>query len=180
MDKRQELLRQAITTIPNYPKPGVQFRDITSLLEQPEALAEAAAGLVEAFAGANVNKIVAIEARGFIFGSILAHQLGLGLVLARKPGKLPRATHSQAYCLEYGEDTLHIHSGALSCGDRVLLIDDLIATGGTAQAVVRLVKTMGAVVTHAGFVVALPELGGVEQLKQAGVKTVYLLEYKGL
>ncbi|MDO3385675.1 adenine phosphoribosyltransferase [Gilvimarinus sp. SDUM040013] len=172
-----EKIRNAITTIANFPKPGIQFRDITSLLECPEASRLTVEKLGHKCIDIDCNKIVAIEARGFIFGATLAQELSVPLVLARKPGKLPRATLQQQYKLEYGQDTLHIHRDSLQEGDRVLIIDDLIATGGTALAVVKLVEQVGAQVTHACFVVALPELGGVSRLQKAGVRVDYLLEY---
>ncbi len=158
-----------IRTIPDYPKPGIQFRDITTLLQDKRGFSAAVETLSQHYAGQEFDKIVAMEARGFIIGAALAVNLGIGFVPARKPGKLPWSTISQSYALEYGMDTLEMHEDAIQPGQRILLVDDLIATGGTALAVVALVRQMGGVIEHAAFVVDLPELGGMQRLAAAGV-----------
>lgn len=174
-----DLIRRSITTIADYPKAGIQFRDITSLLEDPAALNAVIEAMLSKLDDTPFDKVLALEARGFPFGAILAHRLGLGLVLARKPGKLPRAVYREAYALEYGEDALEIHQSALEPGDRVLLVDDLLATGGTALAAFALARKAGATVSRACFVVALPELNGLVALKQVGIEADYLVEYDG-
>lgn len=172
-------LEQAITTISDYPTPGVKFRDITSLVENPQAFAEACEQLAAPFADAGIQKVLAIEARGFVFGGAVAVALGAGMVMARKPGKLPRKVIAQTYELEYGKDMLCLHVDAIKPGERVLLLDDLIATGGTAMAATDLAQKLGAEVVAAGFVVALPELGGLERLQSRNIQTHALLEYEG-
>lgn len=173
------ILKQTITTIPDYPKPGVQFRDISSLLENSAAFALACDRLAAPFVDAGIDKVVALEARGFVFGGVVAKSLGAGLVMARKPGKLPRHALSETYQLEYGENTLSIHADALAAGERVLIVDDLIATGGTVLAAAKLIERLGAEAVAAAFVVALPQLGGVACLKERHIQTHTLLEYDG-
>ncbi|BFM20743.1 adenine phosphoribosyltransferase [Gilvimarinus japonicus] len=172
-------LKATITTIPDYPKPGINFRDVTSLLQVPEALRETIRLMCEPYRDSGIDKIVAIEARGFVFGAAMALELGCGLVLARKPGKLPRATRAAAYTLEYGENTLHIHTDAIHAGERVLLVDDLIATGGTAEATVELIKGVEAILVGAAFAVALVDLPGLAKLSALSVKAHHVIEFEG-
>jgi adenine phosphoribosyltransferase len=168
-----------IRTIPDYPKPGILFRDITTLLGDARAFRRAIDELVQPYAGAKIDKIAGIEARGFILGGAVAHQLSAGFVPIRKKGKLPHATLSVAYSLEYGIDEMEIHEDALVKGERVLLVDDLIATGGTAEGAVKLLRQAGADVVAAVFVIDLPELGGAEKLKALGVSVRTLIAFDG-
>ena len=172
-------LRDAIRTIPDYPEPGIMFRDITTLLGDARAFRQAVDELVQPFAGTKVDKVAGIEARGFILGGAAAHQLSAGFVPLRKKGKLPHRTMSVEYALEYGVDAMEIHHDACAGGDRVLLIDDLIATGGTAEAAVKLLRQAGAEVVAACFVVDLPELGGAERLRAMGVAVSTLIAFEG-
>lgn len=168
-----------IRTLPDYPKAGIQFRDITTLLKDATAFNAVIDALAERYADVALDKVVAIEARGFIIGAALASKLQLGFVPVRKPGKLPAATLSQAYALEYGEDALAVHVDALTAEERILLVDDLIATGGTACAAVTLIRQLGAVVTQAAFVIDLPALGGMQHLQAAGVQGFALCQFEG-
>ena len=170
-----EQLKQVIRDIPDFPKPGVLFRDITPLLANTETLQLAVKGLVEPFRTAGITAIAAMEARGFIFGGLAADELGTGFVPLRKPGKLPYQTISESYELEYGMASLEVHTDALNENDRVLLIDDLIATGGTALAGCRLVERLGATVAGCAFVIELDALNGREVL--AGYRLHSLLHY---
>ena len=172
-------LKSAIRTIPDYPKPGVQFRDITTLLGDARAFRRAVDELVHPVAGTKVDKVAGIEARGFILGGAVAHQLSAGFVPIRKKGKLPHQTVSIAYSLEYGVDAMEIHADAIGQEGRVLLIDDLIATGGTAVAAVNLLRQIGASVTAACFVVDLPDLGGAARLREMGVSVRTLMSFEG-
>lgn len=172
-------IKASIKTIPDYPKAGIQFRDVTSLIENGEAFRQAVIALAAPYQNKNITKIVGAEARGFIFGAAVANILGCGFVLARKPNKLPRATVSQAYQLEYGEDELHIHQDALNAKDNVLLIDDLIATGGTIEACAKLVRQLGATVEDAAFVIALPDLGGEAKLTAMNIQSYSLVSFEG-
>src|SRR5579875_4033989 len=158
-------LRDAIRTIPDHPKPGIMFRDITTLLGDARAFRRAVDEMVQPFAGQKIDKVAGIEARGFILGGAVAHQLSAGFVPLRKKGKLPHATVSVAYSLEYGVDEMEMHADALMQGERVLLVDDLIATGGTAEGAVKLLRGAGAEVVAAVFVIDLPDLGGADKLK---------------
>ncbi len=172
-------LRDSIRTIPDYPKPGIMFRDITTLLGDARAFREAVDALVQPLAGQRVHKVAGIEARGFILGGALAHQLCAGFVPLRKKGKLPHRTVSVEYALEYGVDTMEMHHDAVAQGERVVLVDDLIATGGTAEAAVKLLRGGGAEILGAFFVVDLPGLGGAERLRRAGVEVTTLVEFDG-
>ncbi|MDI4664315.1 adenine phosphoribosyltransferase [Xanthobacter autotrophicus] len=169
----------SIRTIPNYPKPGILFRDITTLLGDARAFRRAVDELVQPWAGSKIDKVAGIEARGFILGGAVAHQLSAGFVPIRKKGKLPHQTVRMAYALEYGEDEIEMHVDAIAPGERVLLVDDLIATGGTATGAVKLLKTCGAVVEAACFIVDLPDLGGADKLRQAGVSVRTLVAFPG-
>jgi adenine phosphoribosyltransferase len=172
-------LQDAIRTIPDYPKPGILFRDITTLLGDARAFAEAVDRLAEAYVGVHIDKVAGIEARGFILGGAVAHKLGAGFVPLRKKGKLPHATHAVEYALEYGTDIIEMHVDAVEAGQRVLIIDDLIATGGTALAAVDLLGKGGAVIVGVGFVIDLPDLGGAARLREAGVSVTALVEFAG-
>lgn len=174
-----DLLRGSIRTIPDYPKPGIQFRDITTLLSQPEALSLAVKGLVEPFRSAGITAVVGIEARGFILGGAAAYEMGVGFVPMRKRGKLPFDVIGQDYELEYGTDRLEMHVDAVTASDQILLIDDLIATGGTAVAAIDLLQLGGAQVTSAAFVIDLPDLGGLERVRAKGVDTFGLIAFDG-
>ncbi|OOF79558.1 adenine phosphoribosyltransferase [Rodentibacter ratti] len=179
MNKQLELIKSSIKSIPNYPKEGIIFRDITSLLEVPAAFKASIELIAEHYRNKNITKVLGTESRGFIFGAPVAIALGLPFELVRKPKKLPRETISQSYQLEYGQDTLEIHTDALSAGDNVLIIDDLLATGGTVEATVKLVERLGGKVNHAAFVINLPELGGEKRLNDLGVDCYTLVNFEG-
>ena len=172
-------LRSAIRTIPDYPKPGIMFRDITTLLGDARAFRRSVDELVHPYAGAKIDKIAGIEARGFILGGAVAHQLSAGFVPIRKRGKLPHRTVSVAYALEYGSDEIEMHADALVQGERVVLVDDLIATGGTATAAVQLLRGIGAEVVAACFIIDLPDLGGAERLRALDVDVRSLIAIEG-
>ena len=172
-------LAAAIRTIPDYPKPGIMFRDITTLLGDAKAFRRAVDELVQPFAGQKVDKVAGIEARGFILGGAVAHQLSAGFVPLRKKGKLPHKTVSVAYALEYGEDAIEMHLDACKRGEKVMLVDDLIATGGTAMAALKLLRDAGADVIAAAFVVDLPELGGADKLRGMGIPVSTLVAFEG-
>lgn len=171
-------LAALIRTIPDFPKPGIMFRDITTLLLDPKGLAMTVERMVAAVDGP-VDLIAGIEARGFLFAAAIAVPLGAGVLLIRKDGKLPGATIAEDYALEYGTDRIAMHEDALVPGQRVLLVDDLIATGGTARAAIRLLKKAGAVVTQAQFVVDLPDLGGADALRGDGIAVHSLVAFGG-
>ncbi|NRA56304.1 MAG: adenine phosphoribosyltransferase [Gammaproteobacteria bacterium] len=180
MDTQQlNLVRNAIATIIDYPKPGIIFRDVTSLLEDPIAFALVIESFADTYRDHGITKIVGTEARGFIFGAPLALALGVGFVPVRKPGKLPRKTISQSYELEYGSDILELHVDALSPADKVLIVDDLLATGGTVEATTLLIRELGAEVVDAAFVISLPDLGGETRLKALGLSLTTLVEFEG-
>jgi adenine phosphoribosyltransferase len=172
-------LADAIRTIPDYPKKGIQFRDITTLLGDARAFRRAVDELVHPFAGAKIDKVAGIEARGFILGGAIAHQLSAGFVPIRKKGKLPHATIRVAYSLEYGVDEMEIHTDGVLRGERVILVDDLVATGGTAEGAVTLLTNLGAEVVAACFVIDLPELGGAEKIRKLGVPVRTLVAFAG-
>lgn len=175
----RETLESAIRTIPDYPKPGVQFRDITTLLGDPRAFRRAVDELVHPYSGSGIRKIAGIEARGFILGGAMAHQLSCGFVPIRKKGKLPYETVSIAYSLEYGVDEMEMHRDAVSAGEKVILVDDLIATGGTAKGAVKLLQQLGAEVVAACFVIDLPDLEGRKKIEQLNVPVRTLIAYEG-
>lgn len=172
-------LQDAIRTIPDYPKPGIQFRDITTLLGDAWAFRRTVDELVQPWAGAKTDKVAGIEARGFILGGAVAHQLSAGFVPVRKRGKLPHETVRIAYSLEYGLDEMEIHRDALRPGERVILVDDLIATGGTAEAAVKLLRQLGAEVVAAVFVIDLPDLGGAARIRALDVPVRTLVGFEG-
>jgi adenine phosphoribosyltransferase len=172
-------IQALIRTIADYPKPGIQFRDITTLIADPVGLRAAVDGLVWPFLTAGIQHVAGIEARGFILGGAVAHELGRGFIPIRKKGKLPAKTIGQEYSLEYGVDTIEIHADAIRPGDRVLLVDDLIATGGTAEAAIELIRRSGGELVAAAFVIDLPELGGARRLAGKHVKVHTLVSFQG-
>lgn len=172
-------IKSRIRTIPHFPKPGVQFRDITTLLLDPLGFRIAITELVNRWRGETLDKIAAVESRGFLFAAPLAAELGIGLVPLRKPGKLPGDTVGHDYALEYGQDRIEVHADAILPGERVLLVDDLIATGGTALAAATLIEQLGGVVAGCAFVVDLPELGGSRRLQERGYVVHALCEFEG-
>ena len=172
-------IKDSIRTIPDYPKPGVLFRDITTLLGNARAFRRVIDELVEPWSTAKVDRVAGIEARGFILGGAVAHQLAAGFVPIRKKGKLPHATVRVAYSLEYGLDEMEMHEDAVSRGERIILVDDLIATGGTAEAAVKLLRRMGVEILGACFVIDLPELGGSKKLTDLGVPVRTLVSFEG-
>ena len=172
-------LRSTIRTIPDYPQKGVMFRDVSTLFGNAEALAEAIRQMCEPYRSARIDKVAGIDARGFILGGAIAVELGAGFLPLRKPGKLPFDTHVEEYDLEYGSDALHMHIDGVQPGERVLLVDDLIATGGTAEAGVKLLRRGGAEIIAAAFLVDLPELGGADRLRGLNVQVVTLIAFDG-
>ena len=171
--------KSVIRTIPDYPKPGIMFRDVTTLFGNPRAFRRAVDELVQPYAGVRIDKVAGIEARGFILGGAVAHQLSTGFVPIRKKGKLPFATLGEDYDLEYGKDRVEIHTDAVGQGDHVIIVDDLIATGGTCFAAIRLMERAGARVVGCCFVVDLPELGGAAKLRALGVPVRTLISFDG-
>lgn len=172
-------MKSTIRTIPDYPKPGIMFRDITTLLADARAFRRAVDELVQPLAGSKIDKVAGIEARGFILGGAIAHQLSCGFVPIRKKGKLPHKTIGEQYQLEYGVDEVEIHVDAIAKGERVLLVDDLIATGGTAMAAIKLLERAGGVIDLCAFVIDLPDLGGAQKLRDSGKSVVALVEFEG-
>jgi adenine phosphoribosyltransferase len=168
-----------IRTIPDFPMEGIMFRDVTTLFADPRGFRMAIDQLIHAFAGRKIDKVVGLEARGFILGGAIAHQLSVGFVPIRKAGKLPGKVLSQDYTLEYGTATMEIHDDALEAGENVLIIDDLLATGGTAEAGIKLLEKLGANIVGCGFVIDLPELGGRKLLDAMGVETHCLCSFEG-
>jgi adenine phosphoribosyltransferase len=172
-------LKSAIRSIPDYPKPGIMFRDITTLLGDARAFRQAVDQLVQPWAGSKIDKVAGIEARGFILGGAVAHQVSAGFIPIRKKGKLPFKRVSVGYSLEYGMDEMEMHEDALARGERVILVDDLVATGGTAEAAVKLLRQMGGEVLAACFVIDLPDLGGAEKLRKLDVPVRTLVSFSG-
>ena len=172
-------LTSIIRTIPDYPKPGIMFRDITTLLADARAFRQAVDELVQPLAGQKIDKVAGVEARGFIIGGAVAHQVSAGFVPIRKKGKLPHKRVSIAYSLEYGLDEIEMHEDALVAGDRVILVDDLIATGGTAEGAVKLLRQLGAEVLAACFIIDLPDLGGADRLRKFDVPVRTLIAFEG-
>ncbi len=172
-------LRETIRTIPDYPKPGIMFRDITTLLGNARAFRRAVDELVQPWAGMKIDKVAGMEARGFILGGAVAHQVSAGFIPIRKKGKLPHKRVSIAYSLEYGFDEMEMHEDAVEKGEKVILVDDLIATGGTAEGAVKLLKQQGADVLAACFIIDLPELGGADKIRELGVAVRTLIAFEG-
>ncbi len=172
-------IRALVRTIPDYPKPGIMFRDITTLLGNAEGLTACVQKLAEPFTDANVEAVAGIEARGFILGGAIADRLGCGFVPIRKKGKLPGKAIGQDYELEYGIDVIEIHEDGITKGERVLLVDDLIATGGTAEAAVKLLRKLDADIVAAAFVIDLPDLGGAARIAKIGIECHTLMAFEG-
>lgn len=172
-------IKSLIRTIPDYPKPGIQFRDITTLLKDAEGLRLTVERIAERFSGRPIDKVAGIEARGFLFGPAIALQLGIGFIPLRKRGKLPGTTIGEDYTLEYGSDRLEMHTDAVETGERLLLVDDLLATGGTALAAIRLIEQAGAQIAGCAFIVELPDLGGGRKIEAAGHDYLALVEFEG-
>ena len=172
-------LRSSIRTIPDYPKPGIMFRDITTLLGNARAFRRAVDEMVQPWAGMKIDKVAGMEARGFILGGAVAHQVSAGFIPIRKKGKLPHKRVSIAYSLEYGLDEMEMHEDAVEKGEKVILVDDLVATGGTAEGAVKLLKQQGADVLAACFIIDLPELGGADKIRKLGVPVRTLIAFEG-
>jgi len=170
-------LKEKIRTVPNWPVEGVMFRDITTLLQDPEAFRAACDAFYQRYKDMQIDKVVGIDARGFVFGAVLAYRLKAGFVPVRKKGKLPAKSICESYSLEYGQDTLEMHADAIGRGERVLIVDDLIATGGTISAAVKLVEALGGEIVECVFLIELPDLHGREKLK--GHKMFTLCEFEG-
>src|ERR1700704_2788463 len=171
--------KSAIRTIPDYPKPGIMFRDITTLLGNPRAFRRAVDEMVQPYAGLKIDKVAGLEARGFILGGAVAHQLSVGFVPVRKKGKLPWKTLGEDYALEYGVDRVEIHEDAVGKNENVIVVDDLIATGGTAFAAIKLLERAGAKVIGCCFVIDLPELGGATKIRALGKEVTTLVSFAG-
>lgn len=172
-------LKRLIRTIPDYPKPGIMFRDVTTLLRDAHGFKKAVIALAKPFEPQHVDAVAGIEARGFILGGAVADRLGCGFIPIRKKGKLPWKTIGQEYTLEYGVDAIEIHEDAIRQGERILIVDDLIATGGTAEAAAKLVRRSGGDVVGAAFIIDLPDLGGLSKLEAGGVKCHALVAFEG-
>jgi adenine phosphoribosyltransferase len=172
-------LKSLVRSIPDYPKAGILFRDITTLIEHPEGFRQSVEEIAAAHRDKGITHVAGIEARGFIFGAGVAIAMGVGFVPIRKKGKLPGQTLGQNYALEYGVDTIEVHADVLDGGDNVLLVDDLIATGGTAIAAVGLLRRTGAAVNHSGFVIDLFDLGGAQKLRAENVEVFKLIDFEG-
>jgi len=172
-------IKSLIRTIPHYPKQGIQFRDITTLLKDPIGFRIVIDELAKRYSDQKIDKVAGIEARGFIIGAALAYKLGVGFVPLRKPGKLPAETIGHYYALEYGADRVEIHTDSISQGERILLVDDLIATGGTSEAAALLIEKLGGEIVECAFVIDLPDLGGTKRLAQKGLKSFSLCEFEG-
>jgi adenine phosphoribosyltransferase len=171
--------KSTIRTIPNYPKAGIMFRDITTLLGNPRAFRRAVDEMVQPYAGLRLDKVAGIEARGFILGGAIAQQLSIGFVPVRKKGKLPHTVVGEDYALEYGTDRVEIHADAVEPGETVLLVDDLIATGGTAMAGIKLLERVGAKIAGCSFVIDLAELGGADRIRALGKEVKALVSFEG-
>ena len=175
----QKTVRDYIRTIPDFPHEGVMFRDVTTLFANARGFRIAIDQLLHPFAGQRIDKVAGLEARGFILGGAVAHQLSVGFVPVRKKGKLPGKTIQQDYALEYGQETVELHDDAIEAGEKVLLVDDLLATGGTAEAGIKLIERLGGEIVGCAFVVDLPELGGRERLQEMGMPLHWLCEFEG-
>ncbi|MBD3249035.1 adenine phosphoribosyltransferase [Candidatus Woesearchaeota archaeon] len=174
-----ELIRSKIRTIPDWPKKGIMFRDVTTLLNDKEGYKHLVSLLVERYKDMQIDIVAGIEARGFITGAVLAEKLGVGFVPIRKKGKLPGETVSEEYALEYGTDSIEVHKDSVKKGEKVLLVDDLIATGGTCLAAANLMNKLGADIVECSFIVDLPDLGGKKKLLEAGYKAYNIVEFEG-
>ena len=172
-------LAATIRSIPDYPKPGIMFRDVSTLLGDPAAFRFAVDRMAAPFSDKSIQKVAGIDARGFILGGAVAHALGAGFLPLRKPGKLPFDTYEERYDLEYGSDALHMHTDGVAAGERIVLVDDLIATGGTAEAGVRLLRRGGAEIVAAVFLIDLPDLGGADRIRSLGLTVDALVAFPG-
>jgi adenine phosphoribosyltransferase len=172
-------LKDLIRTIPDYPRPGIMFRDVTTLLGNARGLKAAIARMTEPYGSEHVDAVAGIEARGFILGGAIADRLGCGFIPIRKKGKLPWKTIGQEYTLEYGVDIIEIHEDAIAKGQRILIVDDLIATGGTAEAAVKLIRRSGGTIVGATFIIDLPELGGAKLLQNLDIRCHALVAFEG-
>ncbi len=173
-------VKDYIRTIVDFPHEGIMFRDVTTLFSDPRGFRMCIDQMLNPYAGTRIDKVAGLEARGFIIGGAIAHQLSVGFTPIRKKGKLPGATLSQAYQLEYGEAVMEIHDDAIQPGEKVLLVDDLLATGGTAQAGIQLIEKLGGEIVGCAFIVDLPELGGRAKLEAMGMDVHILCEFEGL
>lgn len=174
-----DFIKSKIRTIPHFPKQGIMFRDITTLLKDPEGYNRMIELLVERYKNMNIDYVAGIESRGFITGSVLAHRLGIGFIPIRKPGKLPAETISEEYELEYGKDKIEVHKDAIEQGNKVLLVDDLIATAGTGVAAANLIQKLGGEIVECSFIVELSDLKGREKLEKKGLKVFSLFQFEG-
>ena len=172
-------IKDYVRTIPDFPVPGIMFRDVTTLFKDPRGLRMAVDQLLLPWQGTQIDKVAGLEARGFVIGGAVAHQISAGFVLIRKQGKLPSKTLSENYELEYGSEVMEIHDDSVLPGEKVLLIDDLLATGGTAVAGIRLLERLGAEITGCAFVINLPDLGGQRRLEELGMRVYCLCEFEG-
>ncbi|MBU2992038.1 adenine phosphoribosyltransferase [Octadecabacter sp. 1_MG-2023] len=179
MKPQRKTVQDYIRTIPDFPHEGIMFRDVTTLFANPRGFRMAVDQLLHPYAGEDIDVVVGLEARGFILGGAIAHQLGKGFVPIRKKGKLPGKTIEQAYSLEYGEAVMEMHDDAIEAGAKVLVVDDLLATGGTAEAGIKLLERLGGDVVGCAFVIDLPELGGREKLEKLGHDVHILCEFEG-
>ncbi len=175
----KKTVKDYIRTIPDFPHKGIMFRDVTTLFSDPRGFRICIDQLLSPYAGMRIDKVVGLEARGFILGGAVAHQLSVGFVPIRKKGKLPGKTIEQAYMLEYGDAVMEVHDDAILPGEKILVVDDLLATGGTAEAGIKLVERMGGAVVSAAFVIDLPELGGRKRLADMGIDTHWLCDFEG-
>lgn len=178
-EQTRQLIKDSIKTIADYPKQGILFRDVTSMLEVPEAFAASIRLIVDRYRDQGFTKVVGTESRGFIFGAPVALEMGVGFVPVRKPGKLPREVIAESYALEYGTDTLEMHVDAIVPGDKVLVIDDLLATGGTIEATAKLIRRLGGEVHDAAFIINLFDLGGEQRLEKLGINCFSLVPFPG-
>jgi len=172
-------IKEKIRTIPDFPKKGIMFRDITTLINDAEGFKEVIDSFVKRYTGVDIDHVMGIEARGFILGGAIAHALGKGFVPVRKPGKLPAKSIKHEYALEYGTDCLEVHEDAIKKGDKILLVDDLLATGGTALAGAALAEKLGGIVVEMAFIVDLPDVGGRKNIESRGYKMFHLVEFEG-
>jgi len=178
-DEPLDNLKSLIRTIPDYPKPGIMFRDVTTLFRDPEGFELAIIAMARPFRTKRIDAVAGIEARGFILGGAIADRLGCGFIPIRKKGKLPGKTIGQEYTLEYGVDAIEIHEDAIEHGQRILIVDDLIATGGTAEAAIKLVRQTGGEIVGTSFVIDLPEIGGKARIESQGVECHVLVAFEG-
>lgn len=176
---QQKQVQDYIRTIPDFPHEGILFRDVTTLFADPRGFRMAVDQMLHPYAGLQIDKVVGLEARGFILGGAVAHQLSVGFVPIRKKGKLPGATISEDYQLEYGAATMELHSDAIQAGEKILVVDDLLATGGTAEASIKLIERLGGEIVSCAFVVDLPELGGRKRLEDMGIDVTTLCDFDG-